>query len=179
MAELATIARPYANAVFDVAKRKNAIDAWSRQLAVIAAVARDASINEVIESPAITSVQKANTIARVCGDDLGSEGKQFLQVLARNKRLHLLTEISAQFDQLRAQEEASLEVEVISAYSLNEAEEQRLVEALNRRFKKEIHLTSRVDESLLGGAIIRAGDTVIDGSVRGKLNRLGESIQRA
>jgi F-type H+-transporting ATPase subunit delta len=178
MAELATIARPYANAVFDVAKRKNAIDAWSRQLAVTASVAADPAVNEVIESPAVTSVQKANTIARVCGDDLSSEGKQFLQVLAANKRLHLLAEISAQFDALRAREEATLEVEVISAYALNDIEQQRLVEALSRRFAKEIQLTSRVDESLLGGAIIRAGDTVIDGSVRGKLNKLGETIQR-
>ena len=179
MAELATIARPYANAVFDVAKRKNAMDAWSRELAMLAAVTDDPSIGEVIASPAITSIQKANTIARVCGDALGSEGRQFLHVLARNKRLHLLAEISAQFEELRAQEEASLDVEVISAYALNDAEQQRLIEAVGRRFKKEIQLTSRVDESLLGGAIIRAGDTVIDGSVRGKLNRLGETIQRA
>ena len=179
MAEIATIARPYANAVFEIAKKRRTIDEWARELTVMAAVAAQPAIQEVIDSPAVTSLQKSTTLARVCGDEISREGKQFLQVLARNKRLHLLTEISAQFEELRAQEEASLEVEVISAYSLNEAEEQRLVEALGRRFKKEIHLTSRVDESLLGGAIIRAGDTVIDGSVRGKLNRLGESIQRA
>ncbi len=99
-------------------------------------------------------------------------------MLARNKRLHLLAEISAQFEALRAQEEASLDVEVVSAYSLDDAEQQRLDESLARRFEREIQLTSRVEETLLGGAIIRAGDTVIDGSVRGKLKKLSETLQR-
>jgi F-type H+-transporting ATPase subunit delta len=179
MAEIATIARPYANAVFELAQKRRAIDAWSRELAMLAAVAAQPAILEVIDSPAVTSQQKSNTLARVCGDDISREGKQFVQVLARNKRLHLLGEISTQFEALRAQEQASLEVEVISAYSLDDAEQTRLIETLGRRFEREIRLTSRVDESLLGGVVIRAGDTVIDGSVRGKLEKLSESLQRA
>ncbi len=179
MAEIATIARPYANAVFELAKKHRAIDAWSRELAMLAAVAAQPAILEVIDSPAVTSLQKSNTLARVCGDDISREGKQFVQVLARNKRLHLLSEISSQFEALRAQEQASLEVEVISAYPLDDAEQKRLIETLGRRFEREIRLTSRVDESLLGGVVIRAGDTVIDGSVRGKLEKLSESLQRA
>ena len=107
------------------------------------------------------------------------EGKQLLHVLAGNKRLHLLAEISAQYEELRAQEQASLEVEVVSAFALDDVEQKRITEALARRFEREIVLTSRVDESLLGGAIIRAGDTVIDGSVRGKLEKLSEMLQRA
>ena len=178
MAELATIARPYANAVFDLAKQRGALEDWSRQLAMAAAVASDPAIVAVIESPATTSVQKSNTLARVCGDDLSREGKQLVQVLARNKRLHLLPEISAQFEALRAQEEALLEVEVVSAFPLSDGEEARLTESLGRRFSREIQLTSRVDEGLIGGAIIRAGDTVIDGSIRGKLERLSETLQR-
>ena len=178
MAEIATIARPYANAVFDIARRQGDLDGWSRQLAMAAAVVAEPAINEVIESPAATSLAKANTLVRVFGDALTPEGKQFLHVLARNKRLHLLQEISAQYDALRAQEEASLEVEVISAYALSDAEQTRLTQALARRFEREIVLATRVDESLLGGAIIRAGDTVIDGSVRGKLNKLSETLQR-
>jgi F-type H+-transporting ATPase subunit delta len=179
MAELATIARPYANAVFDIAKERHAIDDWSRQLQLAAAVAAQPEIVEIIESPATTSIEKSNALARVCGEDLSREGKQFLQVLARNKRLHLLGEISEQFEALRAQEEASLDVEVVSAFPLSEPENQRLVAALGRRFGREIQLTASVDESLLGGAIIRAGDAVIDGSVRGKLEKLAESLQRA
>ena len=110
---------------------------WSRRLP------RSPQIKDVIDSPAATSLQKANTLARVCGDDISREGKQFVQVLARNKRLHLLTEISAQFEELRAQEQASLEVEVISAYPLDDAEQKRLTEALGRRFERE----DRADES--------------------------------
>ncbi len=178
MAEIATIARPYANAVFEIAKRKRSIDAWSRELAIVAAVSEEPAIKDVIDSPAATSLQKSNTLARVCGDDLSREGKQFVQVLAHNKRLHLLAEISAQFEALRAQEQASLEVEVVSAYPMDDAEQKRLIDALARRFEREILMTSRVDESLLGGAIIRAGDTVIDGSVKGKLEKLSETLQR-
>jgi F-type H+-transporting ATPase subunit delta len=179
MAEIATIARPYANAVFELAKGKRALDGWSRELAILAAVADDPAIKDVIDSPAATSQQKANSLARVCGDDLSREGKQLLRVLAGNKRLHLLAEISAQYEELRAQEQATLEVEVVSAFALDDAEQARIAEALARRFEREIVLTSRVDESLLGGAIIRAGDTVIDGSVRGKLEKLSETLQRA
>ena len=178
MAEIATIARPYAHAVFELAKRKRALDGWSRELAVLAAVAADPSIQEAIDSPAATSLQKSNALARVCGDDLSREGTQLLQVLASNKRLHLLGEISSQYEELRAQEQATLEVEVISAYALDDAEQMRITGALARRFEREIVLTSRVDQSLLGGAIIRAGDTVIDGSVRGKLEKLSETLQR-
>jgi F-type H+-transporting ATPase subunit delta len=179
MAEIATIARPYANAVFQLAKERRALDEWSRQLRLAAAVAAQPEIVEIIESPAATGAQKSNVVAGVCGDDLSREGKQFVQVLARNKRLHLIGEISAQFEALRAQEEASLDVEVVSAFELSEAEHRRLVEALGRRFSREIQLTARVDESLIGGAIIRAGDTVIDGSVKGKLEKLAETLQRA
>jgi F-type H+-transporting ATPase subunit delta len=179
MAEIATIARPYANAVFELAKRKRALDDWSRELAVLAAVTAEPAIKDVIDSPAATSQQKAYSVARVCGDDLSREGKQLLQVLAGNKRLHLLAEISAHYEELRAQEQATLEVEVVSAYALDAAEEKRIIEALARRFEREIVLTSRVDESLLGGAIIRAGDTVIDGSVKGKLEKLSETLQRS
>jgi F-type H+-transporting ATPase subunit delta len=178
MAELATIARPYANAVFELAKRKRALDGWSRELAVLASVGADPSIKDVIDSPAATSQQKANALARVYGDELSREGKQLLHVLASNKRLHLIAEISAQYEELRAQEQASLEVEVVSAFALDDAEQKRIADALARRFEREIVLTSRVDESLLGGAVIRAGDTVIDGSVRGKLEKLSETLQR-
>ena len=178
MAEIATIARPYANAVFEIAKRNRALDEWSRQLALAAAVAAVPAISDVIESPAATSLEKSNTVVRVCGEELGGEGKQLIHVLARNKRLHLLAEISSQYEALRAQEEASLEVEIVSAYALSDVEQQRFTDALTRRFEKEILLSTRVDESLLGGAIIRAGDTVLDGSVRGKLDKLSETLQR-
>ncbi len=99
-------------------------------------------------------------------------------MLAINRRLPLLGEIAQQFDVLRALEEQNLDVEVVSAFPLTDAESERLARVLRDKYKKEVTLTSRVDPSLLGGAIIRAGDTVIDGSVRGKLEKLGESLLR-
>lgn len=178
MAEIATIARPYANAVFDIAKAEKHLDAWSRQLSFAAAAAAEPTVKEVIDAPSVTNDEKAQKIAQVCGDALDQMGRRFVQVLARNKRLNLLPEISAQFEKLRAQEEKSLDVEVISAYELTEQEQTRLADVLHRRFEREIQLTSRVDATLMGGVIIRAGDTVIDGSVRGKLEKLAESLQR-
>jgi len=178
MAEIATLARPYANAVFELAKGRKVLDDWSKQLALVAAVAAEPSVKEIIDSPASTNLEKSNTLVRVCGDDLSREGKQFLHVLARNKRLDLLEEISTQYEALRAQEESTLEVEIVSAYALSDSERGRFSEALAHRFQREIQLTSRVDATLLGGAIIRAGDTVIDGSVRGKLEKLSETLQR-
>jgi F-type H+-transporting ATPase subunit delta len=178
MAEIATLARPYANAVFDIAKAEKHLEVWSRQLSFAAAAAVDPTVKEVIDAPSVTNDEKAKKIAQVCGDELNQIGRKFVQVLARNKRLHLLSEISAQFEALRAEEEKSLDVEVISAYELTVQEQMRLADVLHRRFEREIQLTSRVDAALLGGVVIRAGDTVIDGSVRGKLEKLAESLQR-
>jgi len=178
MAELATLARPYARAAFDIAKHDKALDAWSRQFAFVVGAAAAPALQAIIESPSVTSDEKVNRLAQVCGEEISAKGKKFLQVLARNKRLELLPEIGAQFEALRAQEEKSLDVEIISAFALDDAERSRLTEVLGRRFQREIQLTGRVDESLLGGIVIRAGDTVIDGSVRGKLAKLAETLQR-
>ena len=119
---------------------------------------------------------KAFRLAEVCGEELDDRGKKFLQSLADNDRLGLVGEIRTQFETLRAEEEKSLDVEVISAYALSEAESERLRSALNRKFAKDISIQTRVDESLIGGALIRAGDVVIDGSIRGKLNKLAETL---
>ena len=178
MAEIATLARPYANAVFDIAKSEKNLTGWSRQLSFAAAAAVEPSVKDVIDAPSVTNEEKAKKLAQVCGEELSQLGRRFVQVLARNKRLQLLPEISAQFEMLRAQEEKLLDVEVISAYELSEQEHTRLTDVLRRRFEREIQLTSHVDTKLVGGVIIRAGDTVIDGSVKGKLEKLAESLQR-
>ena len=179
MAEIATLARPYANAVFDIAKAEKHLEGWSRQLGFAAAAAADPTVKEVIDAPSVTNDDKAKKIVQVCGDELSQMGRKFVQVLARNKRLQLLPEISAQFEALRALEEKSLDVEIISAYELSEQEQTRLADVLSRRFEREIQMTSRVDTTLVGGVVIRAGDTVIDGSVKGKLEKLAESLQRS
>jgi len=178
MAELATLARPYANAVFDIAKKDGELDRWSRMLALLAAVAGHERMQTLLAAPDVEEVQKAHQLADICGDELNDRGKRFVQVLAGNKRLPLLPEIQNQFETLRAEEQATLDVEVTSAFALSEAELDSLKSALGKRFEKDIVMSSAVDAGLIGGAVIRAGDTVIDGSVRGKLAKLAETIQR-
>jgi F-type H+-transporting ATPase subunit delta len=178
MAELATLARPYANAAFDVAKGDGELDRWSRMLALLATAANDEKVQVLLATPEVEEVQKAYKLAEICGPELNDRGKRFVQVLAGNKRLTLLPEIQEQFEALRAEEQATLDVTVTSAYPLAEQELARLKSALSRRFDRDVSMVSEVDASLIGGAVIRAGDTVIDGSLRGKLDKLAESIQR-
>ena len=176
MAELATIARPYANAVFSLAKRENALDRWSGMLNVLAATTEHPTVNALLDSPDLPGSAKAFRLAEVCGDELDDRGKKFLQSLADNDRLGLVGEIRTQFETLRAEEEKSLDVEVVSAYELSESQSDALKASLNAKFQKEITIETRVDASLIGGAIVRAGDVVIDGSIRGKLAKLAETL---
>lgn len=178
MAELATLARPYANAVFDVAKSDGELDRWSRMLALLGAAAENETVQILLSTPEVEEAQKAHRLAEICGPELNDRGRRFVQVLAGNKRLPLLPEIQAQFEALRAEEQATLDVTVTSAYPLSEQELERLKSALSSRFDREVSMVSDVDASLIGGAIIRAGDTVIDGSLKGKLDKLAETIQR-
>lgn len=178
MAEPATLARPYAHAVFGIAKELRRFDAWSRRLKMLAAAVREPRIRDMLQTPTLGSEEKAHKLAQLCQDDLDDHGRTFVRVLARNKRLQLLPEIAATFEALRAEQERILEVEVISAHSLTADEEQRLTQSLAARYDRRVELKARVDANLLGGAIIRAGDTVIDGSVRGKLQKLSEALLR-
>lgn len=178
MAELATLARPYANAVFGMARQSGDLDRWSRTLGFLAAASAHPQMKGYLEAPGTADEVKAARLSDVCGDEIQPSAVKFLQVLALNKRLSLLAEIREQFEDLRAQEQQTLDVEITSAFELSAAESDKLQAALHTRFKREVSMTSKVDASLLGGAVIRAGDTVIDGSVRGKLRKLAESIQR-
>lgn len=178
MAELATLARPYANAAFDIAKSDSQLDAWSRMLALLGAAATTAGVQRLLESPDLEDGAKASKLGELLNEDLNDRGKRFLHVLAENKRLPLLPEIAEQFEERRAEEEQVLDVEIVAAYALSEAQEQKLGDALGRKYGREINMSSRVDDSLIGGAIIRAGDTVIDGSVQGRLQKLKETLGR-
>ena len=181
MAELATLARPYANAAFDVAGRSADQDRWSRMLWFLARTLAEPGMRALVASP-IADAQKAYQLLELVREEFGEVAepiRRFVQVLASNKRLALLGEISEQFETLKAEAERTLEVEVISAVALTDAEIERLTAALARRFEREIEVSTAVDESLIGGAVIRAGDTVVDGSVRGKLDKLAESLARA
>jgi len=179
MAELATLARPYSKAVFELAKSQNRLDAWARMLDLLALVANEESVRLMLDSPELSDASKAQRLVRICADDIDDRGRALIELLAANKRLALIGEVREQFDALKALEEQVLDVEVVSAYELSEAQAGMLREALQRKFQREVNMTSRVDTGLVGGALIRAGDTVIDGSVRGRLAKLVEALQRA
>lgn len=179
MAELATLARPYSKAVFELAKSQGRLDAWARMLELLAAIAAQEPVRQLLDSPELTDSAKAQRLIRICGDDIEDRGRALINLLAVNKRLALIGELREQFDELKAQEEQVLDVEVVSAYELTGAQADMLREALQRKFQREVNMTSRVDTGLVGGALIRAGDTVIDGSVRGRLAKLVEALQRA
>ncbi|MEM1434078.1 MAG: F0F1 ATP synthase subunit delta [Pseudomonadota bacterium] len=179
MAESATLARPYANAAFDIAKSDGELPRWSSMLSLLAGAVAEPAVQELLETPSLDDEAKARRLADLFKDQLNDRAKRFLNVLATNKRLPLLAEIAGQFEERRAEEEQTLDVEVVSAYPLTDEQVDQLTQGLKRRFGKAVEMTSRIDTSLMGGAIIRAGDTVIDGSIVGKLNKLKEALQRS
>lgn len=176
MAELSTLARPYAKAAFEYALEKGVLAEWSGQLATAAAVAANESMTQVLDNPALTNEQQASTLNEVCGDNTGRELKNFVSILSANKRLALLPEIQRQFELYKANQEKAVDVEVISAFDLPEATVSKLADALGNKLERQVKVSSSTDSDLLGGVLIRAGDTVIDGSVRGRLNKLAEAM---
>ena len=188
MAELSTLARPYARAAFEYADGENAVDAWFTELRLIAAVVRDASVKVLLSDPGMTTDAQAerfieicgdelaDRFVEVCGDELGESRQRFVHVLAENRRLGLAPQIAEQFAALKAQREQSIDVEMISAFEVPEAVRDRVAEALSKRLERQVRVATKTDRDLLGGVLIRAGDLVIDGSVRGRLNRLAEAL---
>lgn len=178
MAEEITIARPYAKAVFELAQSGNALKQWSQLLATAAQVVNDPQVRALIGNPRIGNQQLVDLIAGVCGETVTAQGRSLLRLLADNRRLACLPQIFALYEELRAEAEKTVEAEVISAFEVGAAEQQKIKAALKKRLGREVQLTCKIDASLIGGAIIRANDLVIDGSVAGQLTRLENALSR-
>lgn len=176
MAELATLSRPYANAVFGIAQDSNRLEAWSQTLSTLVAASGDATVQTMLSSPDLAAQDKANQLAQLCGDEITSDAGAFLQSLAEHDRLPLLAEVREQFEELRAEQEQTLDVEVVSAFDLTPAQSDALQASLQKKYGKDVSITSRTDSNLIGGAVIRAGDIVIDGSVKGRLTKLVDTL---
>jgi F-type H+-transporting ATPase subunit delta len=176
MAESITIARPYAKAVFEAAKESSALDLWSDVLFFASQVAKDENMVVVLDHPALTSLQKASLFSDVCGDKLNEQTKNFVGVLAENGRLDLLPEISNLFESFKAQLERSVDVEIESAFELGSEQQEKLAQALSAKLDRKVSVVATTNNELVGGAIIRAQDLVIDASVKGKLAKLAEAI---
>jgi len=176
MAELTTLARPYAKAAFEFADSSGELQKWSEMLALAAAVAQQDGVIRLLSSPSLTAEQKSKTFAAVCGDALNDKAVNLINALGENQRLTLLPEIQQLFEAHKAQRERSVDVNVTTAYELSGELQDKLAKALSAKLDREVTLSTSVDKGLLGGALVRAGDTVIDGSVRGRLARLAEAM---
>jgi F-type H+-transporting ATPase subunit delta len=176
MAERATIARPYAKAAFEYARDANVFDRWSHGLATAAAVVADPRVAALTKNPQMTVTDLVSLVTEIEGPKADSQLRNFVHVLAENHRLLLLPEIAAHFEQLRSAVENTVDVEVLSAVPLDAAQADKLKAALSKRLKRQVRMQTSVDSALLGGAVVRAGDLVIDGSLKGRLERLATEL---
>lgn len=178
MAEKVTIARPYARAAFEYASENKTFGRWSELLATASAVVADERVERLLTNPRVTAEQLVGLIADIVGTGIDEHGRNFLGMLAQNRRLGVLPEIAAGYEVLRAEVENIADVQVTSAVALTDVQRERLATALKKRLRREVRLHCEVDASLIGGAVVRSGDLVIDGSLRARLERLAGEIAR-
>jgi F-type H+-transporting ATPase subunit delta len=176
VAERATIARPYAKAAFEYARAANAFPEWSQGLRQAAEIVSDPRVAPLTKSPQWPADKLATLITDVAGAQLDAGMQNFVRVLAENHRLLLLPEIAAHYEVLRSAVENTVDVDVISAVPLDAAQSEKLQQALSTRLKRQVRMQNSVDATLLGGAVVRAGDLVIDGSLKGRLARLATDL---
>ncbi len=178
MAEKTTIARPYAQAMFDVAREKGDLVKVSDALAIASAVAEDAAFAALDGDPAVSSDKLAELVIGVCGKQATAEVSNFIKMLAENGRLSVLPEIAKLFNECKSLEESTIEAEVVSASKLTNAQQKEIASKLKARLGREVTLQCTIDKTIIGGAIIRAGDLVIDGSITGQLKKLSVALSR-
>ncbi|MCP5229560.1 F0F1 ATP synthase subunit delta [Accumulibacter sp.] len=172
MAELATIARPYAEAVFRVALDEKALPAWSERLSLLSAIAADSQMRSCISNPELSAAQKSELFKSLAGEALAGSEANLIDVLAANERLSALPEIADLFEALKASQEGVKEATIYSAFPVTERQRKALIADLEARFKTRLTADVVVDQSLIGGVKIVVGDQVLDTSVRGKLESL-------
>ena len=176
MAERITTARPYAKAIFALARTSNSLGATSTGLQRAATVVADPAVHDMLGSPHVTPAQLAELVTGVTGAGLDEFGRNFVTLLAQNRRLGFLPEVAALFEQMKAEVENAVDVEVVAATQLTPDQESRYASALQKKLGRQVRLHTRVDGSLLGGAVLKAGDLVIDGSLKGRLERLATEM---
>jgi F-type H+-transporting ATPase subunit delta len=176
VADKTTIARPYAKAAFEEAKAGNQLGVWSDTLRTASVVVQDPRVQTLLGNPAVSNDDLAKLVSDLAGPQLNGQSRNFVQTLAENRRLPYLPEISALFDELKDEAEGVVDVTVTSAAPLDSGQREILASALQRRLKRQIRLHLQTDPSLIGGAVLRAGDLVIDGSVRSRLDRIAYEL---
>jgi F-type H+-transporting ATPase subunit delta len=178
MADFTTAARPYARAVYQQATDTSSVEGWGDALGLMATVANDAAMIEVLDNPQLGRGQKGDLMLKVIGDKLNEQQKNLVKLMAENDRLKALSEVADQFEVFRAEAEGKIDAEVTSAFPLSDEQEQAITATLKTKLGREITLSTSVDESLIGGVVIKAGDTIIDGSMKSQLESLALSLSR-
>lgn len=178
MAELATVARPYAEAAFKSALEKNALAKTSEALQMLAAIASDANMRSVLSDPRVSAQQKKELFAAVAGDRKDEVATNLLAVLLDNRRDELIGSVSEQFDALKREHERVVKARITSAQPLDEAQRAGIVAALEKRYGKKVEAEMDVDPELLGGARVQVGDQVIHASVRDALGQMAAALTR-
>ena len=176
MSNVTTLARPYAKAAFDLAEADGATGNWNDMLVLASAMVAEESIQNLLYSPEISNSQLVKILSDTAGEAFNGRFRDYLSVVAENKRLPLLSEITDLYQRLREEADKLLRVKVVSAFELEEDQAARMKDALARRFEREILLESEVDSSVIGGAVVYAGGQVIDGSLRDRLTKLSNSL---
>lgn len=176
MADKTTIARPYAKAAFQEARDNKRLGPWSEALHLAAAVVKDPRVEALLDNPRVTPREVAQLVIDIAGPQLGDYGRNFVQTLADNRRLAYLPEISVLFDQMKDEAEGVVDVTVTSAAPLDPTQQKTLSAALERKLKRSVRLHCATDPMLIGGAVLRAGDLVIDGSLRARLDRIAYEL---
>ena len=177
MAERATIARPYAKAAFEYARDGGAFATWSAGLHLAALIVGDERVAALTKNPRWAAADLAGLITDVAGPALDGGMRNFIRLLAENRRLLLLPDIVAHYERMRSAVENTIDVDVVSAAPLSSAQREKLTVALSKRLNRTVRLQNSVETALLGGAVVRAGDLVIDGSLRGRLQRLATELE--
>lgn len=178
MSDISTLARPYARAVFETARDNSSLPNWSEALALMSVVASDPTMNDVLDNPKMTKAQKGEIFADVCSDKIDDAAKNLIALLAENNRLSICAAIAEQFEVLKSADEGVVDAEVTSAMPLDSDQESALKESLKKKLGSDVSLTISVDESLIGGVIVKAGDMVIDGSIRSQIAALSNALNR-
>lgn len=176
MQEKLTIARPYAEAVFELAREQGELQRWSNIVSVLAALVENADMGRVIRDPRVGRERLVDIVVDIAGEILGEQGTNFVRLLLHNDRLGLAPQISELFENLRLEAEGIVHVDVIAAYPLDARQQEVISKAVGSRLGKRIELATQTDEHLIGGAVIKAGDHVIDLSVRGRLRQLTSGL---
>jgi F-type H+-transporting ATPase subunit delta len=176
MAELVTIARPYAEAVFRLAREQNALAAWADALALIDTVVSDPQVHGLLDAPTVTAGQLEDLIIGAVGKHLSGEARNLVQLLIQNRRLGVVAEIRAGYEALKREHEGSMEATIVSALTLDDSQVGNIVAALEKKYGRKIMARVELDSQLIGGVKIVVGDKVIDATVRGRLDAMAAAL---